>query len=227
MRYLTEEELVWSPVVANCRMNRTRKATGVNSYEREFRFHIGEWLTDRVKQKGTAAWLDLCCGEANALAETEQYLVKNGTRDKVILAGMDMVLDRANLKASGIRLQEKTLQEWEVQDSFDVITCSHGLHYVGDKVQAIVKACSALKPDGLFMAHLDVSHICIRNCADPIRHLKNWFKCNNIEYNIRSRLLSANEPISVTSGLIYLGADDAVGPNYTGQDAVASYYDLF
>lgn len=227
MKYLIEHELIWSPVVANCKMNRSRKATGVNSYEREFRFHIGQWLTEMIKQNGNAAWLDLCCGEANALIETEQYLVQTGNRDKALLMGIDMVLQHSIHKGSTIRLLETTLQEWEVTGSFDLITCSHGLHYVGDKLQTIIKACSALKPNGRFSAHLDMSHVRIRNSESPERYLKSWFKSNGFSYGSRSKILTAYSPVKINPALIYIGADDKAGPNYTGQEAVASYYDIF
>ena len=38
MNLLQEKELIWSPVVANCNMNRKRNLSGVNSYEKDIGF---------------------------------------------------------------------------------------------------------------------------------------------------------------------------------------------
>ena len=39
MKLFPENELVWSDVVANTRMNRKRSAVGVNSYEKELKLN--------------------------------------------------------------------------------------------------------------------------------------------------------------------------------------------
>jgi hypothetical protein len=57
MQLLPEEKLVCSPVVANSRMNRSRNASGINSYEKEFLFKPEDYLLSTVKSKGR--WLDL------------------------------------------------------------------------------------------------------------------------------------------------------------------------
>ncbi|SHN00491.1 hypothetical protein SAMN05216311_104290 [Chitinophaga sp. CF418] len=69
MELLRENELIWSPVVANNRMNRKRTASGVNSYEKELNFNPGIYIDKRLEEQGYAKWLDLCCGEGNALLQ--------------------------------------------------------------------------------------------------------------------------------------------------------------
>lgn len=69
MKLLTENELIWSDVVANNRMNRKRSASGVNSYEKDLKFKPEKYLNDWLKQQGHVKWLDLCCGEGNALLQ--------------------------------------------------------------------------------------------------------------------------------------------------------------
>jgi len=46
MKLLAEKDLIWSPIVANSRMNRARKSSGVNSYEKEFKFKPENFLED-------------------------------------------------------------------------------------------------------------------------------------------------------------------------------------
>lgn len=45
-----------------------------------------------------------------------------------------------------------------------------------------------------------------------------------LTYDTRRRLVRCEGPRTLDLGLHYLGADDAIGPNYTGQPAVDSYY---
>ena len=53
-------------------MNRKRKATGINSYEKDIQFHPISFLASKIKQENIH-WLDLCCGEGNALIEAARY----------------------------------------------------------------------------------------------------------------------------------------------------------
>jgi hypothetical protein len=54
MQLLPEEKMVWSPVGANSRMNRSRNASGINSYEKEFLFNPEDYLLSTIKSKGNA-----------------------------------------------------------------------------------------------------------------------------------------------------------------------------
>ncbi|MEO0042965.1 MAG: hypothetical protein RL329_2413 [Bacteroidota bacterium] len=69
---LDEAQLEWSPVVANNAMNRERKATGINSYEKDIRFNRLAWLEARNQAQETLNWVDLCCGREYALIEAAQ-----------------------------------------------------------------------------------------------------------------------------------------------------------
>jgi hypothetical protein len=46
-----------------------------------------------------------------------------------------------------------------------------------------------------------------------------------LEYDRRKRLIMCRARKAPTLPLRYLGADDRVGPNYTGQAAVTSHYE--
>ncbi|WP_188316251.1 hypothetical protein [Chitinophaga agrisoli] len=74
MELLSESELIWSSVVANTRMNRERNASGINSYEQEFRFKPEDHLITTIHKQGYAKWLDLCCGQGKASSCINDYL---------------------------------------------------------------------------------------------------------------------------------------------------------
>lgn len=52
MKLLSEKELIWSTVVANSTMNRARNASGLNSYEKEFRSKPEQFLYKHIEQFG-------------------------------------------------------------------------------------------------------------------------------------------------------------------------------
>ena len=58
-----------------------------------------------------------------------------------------------------LRLVEASLTTWRPDRAFDLITCVHGLHYVGDKLGLIARAASWLAEDGLFVANLDLANL--------------------------------------------------------------------
>ena len=58
-----------------------------------------------------------------------------------------------------LRLVEASLSTWRPDRPFDLITCVHGLHYVGDKLGLIARAASWLAEDGLFVASLDLANL--------------------------------------------------------------------
>jgi ubiquinone/menaquinone biosynthesis C-methylase UbiE len=225
MELLPENKLIWSPVVANTRMNRERKASGINSYEKEFGFKPESFLEARIMENGHAAWVDLCCGRGNALNQTAAYLEEKGLMDKAILEGVDLLDTITSNVENKIRYQFLPLLQWKPEKEYDLITCSHGLHYIGDKIKAIQQAFSALKPTGLFIANLDLVNMVIEG-ETSTKYLKKIFSEHKIQYDGRKKLLQQTGKRYIEFGLEYKGADDKAGPNYTGQDVVTSYYVL-
>jgi hypothetical protein len=73
-----DQELLWSPVVANCRMNRERVIAGANSYARELKLDIVDFLTEKARQGITVHWLDICCGSGKALLQAAMLLREKG-----------------------------------------------------------------------------------------------------------------------------------------------------
>ncbi|MDW3648897.1 MAG: methyltransferase domain-containing protein [Bacteroidia bacterium] len=224
-KLLNKEELAWSPIVANNSMNRERQAIGINSYEKDIGLNPLDFLLKNSSQE-KVRWLDLCCGKGNALIQTANILEEKGGSDQFELSGIDLVdffSDPANLR---IDFQVQNLESWMPQKEYDLISIVHGLHYVGDKISLVERAISALSPQGLFIANLDLENIKIQAVNQPKKLLSSFFKKNKLEYNARKKIISSDKRKIDTSGFHYLGADDKAGPNYTGQEVVNSYYAL-
>lgn len=205
-------------------MNRKRKASGINSYEKELKFKPEEYL-DSCREQRHVKWLDLCCGEGNALL---QYAMESECKDfqhPVTLLGIDLVDQFQPIPSciSCLRFQTGSLIDWEPEDRYDLVTCVHGLHYIGDKLRVLLKSLTVISDQGLLVANLDLNSIRVE--GDPKgQYLKKFFIENEIEYNVRRKLIICKGPRYISLNLLYRGADDKCGPNYTGQDAVDSYY---
>jgi len=227
MDLLSEDTLQWSPIVANSSMNRERNASGINSYEKEFKFKPQDFLEQKLKEFGSASWLDLCCGKGNALIQTAEYLSQKGLLENVKLKGIDL-LDFFAPKHSHINNIEFSIGsiiDWKPDSTYDLITCSHGLHYIGDKLHVVESAVGALNPHGLFIANMDLSNIYITGQNSEL-YIKKLLKLNKLDYNNRTKILKKTGGETIQFNLVYKGADDKTGPNYTGQDAVTSYYSI-
>ncbi|SEW39083.1 class I SAM-dependent methyltransferase [Chitinophaga arvensicola] len=222
---LEEKELIWSAVVANVAMNRERNASGINSYEKEFRFIPADYLEKQMQTNGQASWLDLCCGSARALTQTAQVLTQKNIQQHITLKGIDLLdtFPAAADSFSCLDLEVASVTDWKPRQSYDLVTCSHGLHYLGDKLKVIAMAVAALNTKGYFVAHLDLKNVYINGAPQDV-FLKKIFTQHHLHYNARTRIISCTGPQSLITGLQYLGADDQAGPNYTGQGAVNSYY---
>ena len=227
MKLLAENELIWSWVVANSKMNRERNASGVNSYEKELKFRPEEFLEKYLQQYGQVKWLDLCCGQGKALIQTGEWLFNKGLQDKAVLKGLDLVdaFQPIPPEITCVDFEVRSLVDWSSTAQFDLITCVHGLHYIGDKLKVLSSAFECLTPQGLFIANLDLSNIQIAN-KDTENYLLNCFKKQDIQYNRRTRILECRGARQIDFSLSYKGANDEVGPNYTGQDAVCSVYEV-
>ncbi|ACU60212.1 methyltransferase domain-containing protein [Chitinophaga pinensis] len=224
MKLLSESALITSAIVANNRMNRERNASGVNSYEQEFKFKPEAWLAAYIQQYGHVKWLDICCGQGKALIQAAGQLAKNQLQDKAALSGMDLI-DGFWSVPDGVNCLSFAIQSavsWEPATPYDLITCVHGLHYMGDKLHVLSKIFAAISENGVFYGNFDVNSVIITGAGKD--HLKKIFRQNDIQYNARTKVLYCKGPRAVTFGREYVGADDQAGPNYTGQEAVTSYY---
>ena len=80
-----------------------------------------------------------------------------------MITGVDLIDAFAPHPAGlpGLQLVSSPVSAWTPSRSCDLITCVHGLHYIGDKLAALARATSWLTPDGLLVADLDLTGISI------------------------------------------------------------------
>ena len=226
MKLIGDEILERSAVVANCRMNRERDFLGTNGYCRELGFNPLIFLNERVDQGRSVAWLDLCCGTGKALIQAAAMAQSEGSGSRIEILGVDLVgeFPRVDPTGAGLRLVEASLTSWRPDRSFDLITCVHGMHYVGDKLGLIARAASWLVADGLFVASLDLANFKLSDGRVSNRWVAAALRRAGLAYDRPKRLLACRGRILIDLPYQYLGADDQAGPNYTGQPAVNSHY---
>jgi len=227
MTLLTEKELVWSPVVANNNMNRSRNARGVNSYEKDIKLDPIKFLLKHIEAYGSVTWLDLCCGEGRALVEAAKYLQSHNLQHRAKLTGLDLVDYFVPMPSSVTCLDflVQPLNGWKPVLKYDLITCVHGLHYAGDKLAVLQNCLTSINNNGYFIADFDIKSVYI-NGIDAEKYIKAIFVANSIQYNAKTHIIRCAGLRNVNFEVTYLGADDKAGPNYTGQGAVNAYYAL-
>ncbi len=223
---LSTDQLTWSGVVANCRMNRERELSRRNSYEADLRFDIRAFLHERLQAGNVVRWLDLCCGRGIALLQAANEFPDHVVSGRLELIGVDLVDDFEATNQTVPRLITANIQTWSPAGKFDLITCVHGLHYVGDKLGMIERACRWLQPAGEFLAHLDLGNLRTGDNRDLARTVRRWFREVGLEFHPRFRLLHCTGAKAISWKYRYLGADDRAGPNFTGQPAVNSLYEV-
>lgn len=204
---LTDDALEASSVVANNAMNRERRLAGRDGYSRVLGFDI-------LGLPPGARWLDLCCGSGRALLDAA------AARPDLDITGVDLV---GYFAAAGpVRFETASISKWTPSGRFDLVTCVHGLHYVGDKLGALQRAASWLSETGVFVANFDVSGVRLPGGA---RRLLPALRAAGFTYDARARRIRREGHFTGVLPFRYLGADDRAGPNYTGQPAVHSYYE--
>ncbi|MFD9129495.1 class I SAM-dependent methyltransferase [Kitasatospora sp. NPDC059571] len=214
-----DRELARSDVVANRTMNRERTLSGVNSYARE----LGLDPSGRL-QTHPGGWLDLCSGEGRALHAAAD-LVPAGTE----LAGVDLVGPLTPVPArTGARLVTASVADWRPdRTDWALITCVHGLPYLGDKLGLLARWAGWLAPDGLLAVTFDPASIRRPDGRSAARPVLAALRAAGFAYSSTRRLLTLEGGRDLPeefAGFHYLGADPAAGPNWTGQPAVASVY---
>jgi SAM-dependent methyltransferase len=224
MKRLGDDELERSAIVANCRMNRERDLTGSNGYSREIGFNPLDFLRGQIAPGRRVAWLDLCSGTGKALIQAAR--ISHAESLEIEIVGVDLVglFHRLDPDLKRLRLVEASLRTWRPDHPFDLITCVHGLHYVGDKLGLIARVASWLTDEGLLVANLDTKNLMLSDGQPASRKVMSDLRRAGIEYDRRKRLLVCRGRRAVSLPFSYLGADDGAGPNYTGQPAVNSYY---
>jgi SAM-dependent methyltransferase len=213
-RLIDDSALEHSSVVANRAMNRERDLTGSNGYGRELGIDIPALITE-----GPAPfrWLDLCCGTGKALLQCASQFDPG----RLHITGVDLVDFYAAPPSPAVRFITASITDWQPdQAAFDLITCVHGLHYIGDKLRVLAQVATWLAPAGRFAANLDLTSI--RTPGN--RRLASALRAAGFTIDARRRRITRTGPATLALPFTYLGADDTAGPNYTGQPAVHSHY---
>lgn len=222
MLYDDDKQLEQSPVVANRCMNRERELSGTNGYDLEIGFQPLTFLSGKVATNKKARWLDLCCGTGKALVQAATIVERDGLPIEIV--GVDLVGMFAKHSSRHLTLSEASLSTWSAMGSFDLITCIHGLHYIGDKLGLIARACAWLNSDGRFVANLDTVNLRLSPDGLPSRIFAKELRQAGVELLTRQRLIRCNGQLNLSLPFTYVGADDQAGPNYTKQPVVNSYY---
>ena len=216
-----------SQIVANARMNRERNLAGDNSYEKELGFAPLDLLKQSLAKQQEAAWLDLCCGTGRALIQAAE-ICGRASPGRINLTGVDLVpmFDAIRPGVDCVRLVAASIEKWEPGERFDLITCVHGLHYVGDKLGILQRASGWLKEGGLLAMHLDYRNLRIQGRSSFGPQIGKDLRRAGFRYTRGRHLLTCGaQPRRYDLPYRYLGADDSAGPNYTRQDAVDSHYE--
>lgn len=227
-RLLDAVALERSETVANSYMNRERNLSGVNSYEADLGLDPLKFLVRILERQRDATWLDLCCGTGRALVQAAAALETADLKSGIKLIGVDLVpmFDPIPAALSWIRLVSAPVERWETEEKFDLITCVHGLHYVGDKLGLLQRACRWMRGDGLLIVHLDYRNLRIVGKKQSGAQIGRDLRRAGFEYISGRHLLIRKGSFACdVLPYQYLGADDKAGPNYTGQAAVDSYYE--
>ena len=214
---LDEFSLKNSSIVANSLMNRGRNCFGKNSYEKELSFPILDFL----KFRSQTAWLDICCGQGNALIEAAAFFKKQDFKPNIIGVDLAGMFQDVPPESNFLQLIETTFENYKTDTNFDLITCVHGLHYIGDKLAFLQKAVAMLKTDGVFLANLAFANFKFTDGKSKITKI---LRKNGFEYDSKKHLLICKGKKKLQFDFKYLGADDGAGANYTKQAVVDSYY---
>lgn len=160
-----------SEIVANACMNRERNLSGANSYEADLGLDPLEFLFKVLERQGQASWLDLCCGTGRALLQAAGTIERTGLASRIQLLGVDLVpmFDPLPAGLSWIRLVSASVEKWDTDERFDLITCVHGLHYVGDKLRVLQRASGWIRGDGLLMVHMDYRNLNLRTRSSRVQ----------------------------------------------------------
>ena len=203
------------------------KPGGANSYEKDLGFAPLDFLKRRLANQHGVAWLDLCCGTGRAVIEAAETWCGSGLDGSVRLAGVDLVPMFGSIRTGRdcMDLAAASVERWETTERFDLITCGHGLHYIGHKLGLIQKASGWLKDGGLMMMHVDYRNMRIRGRASSAGQIGKDLRRAGFRYVPWRHLLICNGRNRHPLLYRYLGADDRAGPNYTGQAAIESYYE--
>jgi SAM-dependent methyltransferase len=218
--------LLASDTVVNAKMNRDRGFSGVNSYERELNFDITAFLQERVHRNGNAAWYDACCGSGRALREAAARWAAEPWAAQVTRLGVDLWDDFPPAGDGRVRFTAADVVGFHPPMPVDLITCVHGVHYLGDKLAFLENVYAHLRSGGVFVGHLDPANLRSAERPDLWPRLLRRLRNEGVVAALRShhlRIEKTETPLQF--GVRYRGAHTSAAPNFSGMVAVDSWYE--
>ena len=219
MNLLSDDELEASAIVANCRMNRQRQLLGGNGYDKELGVNPIEFLQELATESiAPIRWLDLCCGTGRALIEMAEHCQGSEFEDRIEIVGIDLVdyFFPVPTSIKSLELKTASLSRWAPASSakFDLITCVHGLHYIGDKLGLLERICGWLKPAGTFIGQLDLDNVRDQSGQKVAKILLQTFRKNEFDFCPRRRRLRSDgaKEISFERGIVERKQNDSSEP---------------
>ena len=147
----------------------------------------------------------------------------------VTVVGVDLVEAFAlpGTLPPGLELVAASVTDWRppAGRTFDLISCVHGLHYLGDKLGLLERAAAWTAPGGIFAATFDPAGV--RHAGDrrsAARRVLRVLRDAGATYDARRHLLTWHGPTSLDFGARYAGADPGAGFGYVGIETVDSCY---
>lgn len=222
-------KLADSEIVANAFMNRNRGFVGVNSYSKDLKINLPSIISSQIEQKNSFSWLDLCCGKGRALVEAASFIKSNFLKfeENISIFGIDLIDDFIHIpdELCFLLLKQGTVPDALPKGSFDLITCVHGLHYLGDKLGLISSLSGRLVKDGFFIGNIDHKNLKSEN-GKTLRGILKIFSTFPQSYSSSTHILKiqSNAGKKIDFKFKYIGSSEDAGPNYTGQNAIDSFY---
>jgi SAM-dependent methyltransferase len=167
-------------------------------------------------------WVDLCCGSGRALIEAGTQVDRSPWAGRLTIIGVDLVdAFVTEPRPTGLQLHVASVSTWAPPRAVNLVTCVHGLHYVGDKLGLLLRAASWLTDGGRLVAHLDPATLRHPDGRSAARRAVAALRRSGFDYDSRRHLVSRGGTTGVrlpatpaTPDWAYLGADDQGGPSY-------------
>jgi hypothetical protein len=127
-----------------------------------------------------------------ALIQAADQVAQTGQTACTELIGVDLVdaFDPAPA-VPGLQLVCAPVTAWKPARSFDLVTCVHGLHYLGDKLTTLTRAAGWLTATGRLVADLDLASIRLPDGQPAGRRLATRLRAAGFSYNPRPTPTSA------------------------------------
>ena len=147
---------------------------------------------------------------------------------QVQIVGVDLVEMFTPENAPGVTLTAADVAAFTLDRPADLITCVHGLHYLGDKLGFLQHAYAMLAPGGLLLANLDADNLRASGAdssvwRQAVRHAGN----GGVTLDFKGHVLRIERTgVTLDFGVTFQGATVSEQPNYTGITVIDSWYSL-